>query len=463
MCPVKALMPNRRIHRQNRKPLVTDTPTPKRFASLGPLTGTIRVPGDKSISHRSLMFGALAVGETKVSGLLEGHDVIATADALRAMGATIERTGKGQWSIHGVGVGGLLQPKQALDMGNSGTSTRLLMGLIASHGITASFTGDASLSGRPMGRVIEPLSQMGANFTSSPGGTLPLMMTGSLPAIPITYRLPVASAQVKSAVLLAGLNTPGITTVIEPVPTRDHSERMLKGFGAELTVEEIDGERHISIHGDAELSPQTITVPGDPSSAAFFIVGALVTEGSDLLIENVGLNATRAGLVTVLKQMGGDIELVDEREVGGEPVADLRVKHSRLQGIDVDPAIAPSMIDEFPVLFVAASLAKGRTTTSGLDELRVKESDRLSTMATALKAAGAIVEELADGLIIEGSDGVPLPGTDEEAIVTHLDHRIAMSMAVAGLASKGGVEIDDTRPISTSFPSFEELLAESAS
>ncbi|MXO83842.1 3-phosphoshikimate 1-carboxyvinyltransferase [Altererythrobacter aestiaquae] len=463
MCPVKALIASRR----NRKPFVTNIlssgPTPKRFAPLGPLRGTIRVPGDKSISHRSLMFGALAVGETKVSGLLEGHDVIATADALRAMGATIDRTGEGEWSIHGVGVGGLLQPKQALDMGNSGTSTRLLMGLIASHGITASFVGDASLSARPMGRVIEPLSQMGASFTSSPGGTLPLMMTGSLPAVPITYRLPVASAQVKSAVLLAGLNTPGITTVIEPVPTRDHSERMLKGFGAELTVVEVDEERHISIHGDAELSPQTITVPGDPSSAAFFIVAALITEGSDLLIENVGLNATRAGLITVLQQMGGDIELVNQREVGGEPVADLRVKHSRLTGIEVDPAIAPSMIDEFPVLFVAASLAKGRTTTSGLDELRVKESDRLAAMAAALKASGAIVEELEDGLIIEGSDGTPLRGTKDEAIITHLDHRIAMSMAVAGLASKSGVEVDDTRPIATSFPTFEELLRKASS
>ena len=440
------------------RPILSDTATPKRFGPMGPLRGTIRVPGDKSISHRSLMFGALAVGETKVSGLLEGHDVLATADALRAMGATIERTGDGEWSIHGVGVGGLLQPQQALDMGNSGTSTRLLMGLIASHGITVSFTGDASLSGRPMGRVIDPLSEMGASFTASPGGTLPLMMEGCQPAVPITYRLPVASAQVKSAVLLAGLNTPGITTVIEPVPTRDHSERMLKGFGADLTVEIIDDERHIRIHGEAELSPQTITVPSDPSSAAFFIVAALITEGSDLLIENVGLNETRAGLITVLQQMGGDIELIDEREVGGEPVADLRVRYSQLAGIEVDPAIAPSMIDEFPVLFVAAALANGRTTTSGLDELRVKESDRLSAMATALKSVGVIIEEHDDGLVVQGSDGAPLRGTADEAITTHLDHRIAMSMAVAGLASKDGVEIDDTRPISTSFPTFEALI-----
>ena len=429
---------------------------------MGPLTGTIRVPGDKSISHRSLMFGALAVGETTISGLLEGHDVLATADALRAMGATIERHSEGEWTVHGVGVGGLVQPKTALDMGNSGTSTRLLMGLIASNGITAAFTGDASLSGRPMGRVIDPLSQMGASFEASPGGTLPLMMTGSLPAVPISYRLPVASAQVKSAILLAGLNTPGITTVIEPIPTRDHSERMLKGFGADLWVEEENGERVIHIRGEGELSPQSITVPGDPSSAAFFMVAALLVEGSDLTIENVGLNATRAGLVSVLQQMGGEIEFLNEREVGGEPVADLRVRHSQLHGIEVDPAIAPSMIDEFPVLFVAAALAKGTTITAGLEELRVKESDRLTAMANALTLAGATVKETDDGLIIHGTGGKPLAGSGDQSVITHLDHRIAMSMAVAGLASSGGVGVDDTRPIATSFPTFESLLESAA-
>ncbi|MGB7374880.1 3-phosphoshikimate 1-carboxyvinyltransferase [Pontixanthobacter sp.] len=432
---------------------------------MGPLTGTIRVPGDKSISHRSLMFGALAVGKTNISGLLEGHDVLATADALRAMGARITRHSENEWSVCGVGVGGLLQPEQALDMGNSGTSTRLLMGLIASHGIAAHFTGDASLSSRPMGRVIDPLSRMGASFhaaaASSGKETLPLMMTGCHPAVPIEYRLPVASAQVKSAVLLAGLNTPGITTVIEPVPTRDHTERMLKGFGADLTVEETGEGRVIRIRGDAELSPQTITVPGDPSSAAFFIVAALLADGSDLTIENVGLNTTRAGLITVLQQMGGQIDLLGKREVGGEPVADLRVRHSQLRGIDIDPAIAPSMIDEFPVLFVAASLASGTTTTSGLDELRVKESDRLSAMASALRLAGAIVEEREDGLVIVGSGGAPLRGTTAGPVATHLDHRIAMSMAIAGMVSSGGVEIDDTRPIATSFPVFESLLEKS--
>ena len=428
----------------------------------GPLRGTIRVPGDKSISHRALMLSALAVGESHISGLLEGEDVLATAAAMRAMGASIERSGAGEWRVHGVGVGGLLQPQAALDMGNSGTSTRLLMGLVASHAITASFIGDASLSKRPMGRVIDPLSLMGADFTASPGGRLPLMLRGACPAVPITYRLPVASAQVKSAILLAGLNTPGITTVIEPVPTRDHSERMLAGFGADLTIEtDADGVRTISIRGEAELKPQTIEVPGDPSSAAFFMVAGLIVPGSDIVIENVGMNATRAGLYGVLRAMGGQIEAVNWREVGGEPVADLRVQYSQLTGITVDPAIVPSMVDEFPVLFVAAALAKGRTVTTGLDELRVKESDRISAMAAALTAIGARVTETADGLMIDGTGGELLTGTKagDPPITTHLDHRIAMSMAVAGLVSRDGVEVDDTRPIATSFPMFEQLLA----
>ena len=403
------------------------------------------------------MLGALAVGETRVSGLLEGEDVLATAAAMRAMGASVERLGNGEWSVHGVGVGALLQPQAPLDMGNSGTSTRLLMGLVASHAITAQFVGDASLSGRPMGRVIEPLSQMGAAFAASAGGRLPLTLRGAWPAVPITYRLPVASAQVKSAILLAGLNTAGITTVIEPVPTRDHSERMLRGFGADLSVEiGSDGARVIRLVGEAELKPQTIEVPGDPSSAAFFIVAALIVPGSELLIQNVGLNPTRAGIVTVLRQMGGSIEELNHREVGGEPVADLLVKHSALTGIEVDPALAPSMIDEFPVLFVAAALAQGTTITSGLDELRVKESDRLAAMAAALIGAGAAVTEQQDGLTIVGTGGEPLRGGGP--ITTHLDHRIAMSMAVAGLASRQGVAVDDTRPIATSFPLFEALL-----
>ncbi len=430
------------------------------FHPSGPLGGTLQVPGDKSISHRAIMFGALAVGETRVSGLLEGEDVMATAAAMRAMGAQIEKTGA-EWRIHGVGIGSLLEPKAALDMGNSGTSTRLLMGLTASHAITATFIGDASLSRRPMGRVIEPLSQMGAQIEASSGGTLPLLQRGAATPVPITYRLPVASAQVKSAVLLAGLNTPGITTVIEPVPTRDHTERMLAGFGARLEVTQEAGTRIIRIHGEAELRPQHVIVPGDPSSAAFFIVAALLVPGSDLVIENVGINPTRAGLIAVLQAMGGDITLLNNREVGGEPVADLRVRHSALTGIAIDPAVAPAMIDEFPVLFVAAALAQGTTTTAGLDELRVKESDRLATMAAALTLAGARVEEHEDGLTIHGTGGDPLPGTPPGAeVATRLDHRIAMSMAIAGLVSRNGVQIDDTAPIATSFPTFLALLAE---
>ncbi len=423
----------------------------------GPLTGTIRVPGDKSISHRSIMLGALAVGETRVSGLLEGEDVLATAAAMRAMGATVTRTGEGAWSVHGVGVGALLQPQAPLDMGNSGTSTRLLMGLVASHAISATFVGDASLSGRPMGRVIDPLSQMGAAFEANEGDRLPLTVRGANPAVPIKYRLPVASAQVKSAILLAGLNAPGITTVIEPVPTRDHSERMLRGFGADLTVEvDSHGIRTIRIVGEAELKPQVIEVPGDPSSAAFFIVAALIVPGSELTIENVGLNPTRAGLIEVLRQMGGSIEELNPREVGGEPVADLLVKHSALKGIEVDPAVVPSMVDEFPVLFVAAALAEGTTVTTGLDELRVKESDRIAVMAAALTSAGANVVETESGLTITGTGGEALRGGGP--VASHLDHRIAMAMAVAGLASTNGVEVDDTRPIATSFPQFEALL-----
>ncbi|MDA9918559.1 3-phosphoshikimate 1-carboxyvinyltransferase [Erythrobacter sp.] len=433
------------------------------FQPSSALRGTIRVPGDKSISHRALMFSALAVGESTIEGLLEGEDVLATAAAMRQLGARIERADNGTWHVHGAGLGSLLEPKRAIEMGNSGTSTRLLMGLLASHGFNATFTGDASLSGRPMNRVIEPLSQMGASFESSRGGTLPLMLRGASPAVPITYRLPVASAQVKSAVLLAGLNTPGITSVIEPVATRDHTERMLTGFGAKLEIGEQDGERLISIHGEADLMPQHVVVPGDPSSAAFFMVAALIVPGSDIVIENVGMNDTRAGIVHALRQMGGNIEELNAREVGGEPVADLRVRHSALQGTDIDPAIVPSMVDEFPVLFVAASVAEGTTRTTGLDELRVKESDRISTMATALTLAGANVEEHEDGLTIHGTGAEPLRGTLEGAVVeTKLDHRIAMSMAIAGLVSSNGVQLDDTAPIATSFPTFMGLLTGAA-
>ena len=428
-----------------------------RFAAPRPLAGRVTVPGDKSISHRALMLSALAVGTSRVEGLLEGEDVLATAAAMRAMGATIERGADGIWTIQGVGVGGLLQPAGALDMGNSGTSTRLLMGLVASHAITATFVGDASLSRRPMARVMEPLSRTGADFTASPGGRLPLMVRGICPAVPIEYRLPVASAQVKSAVLLAGLNTPGITRVIEPVPTRDHSERMLRGFGAEIEIEtQPDGTRIISLTGEAELMPQQIVVPGDPSSAAFPTVAALIVPGSEIVIGNVGLNPTRAGLYEVLRAMGADIAFENERTVGGEPVADLRVKASTLRGIEVPSAIVPSMVDEFPVLFIACALAQGRSVLRGLDELRVKESDRITVMATGLRAIGATVEELPDGLVIDGTGGEPLAGG--ATVATHLDHRIAMSFSVASLACEIPVTVDDRAPIATSFPDFVAMM-----
>jgi 3-phosphoshikimate 1-carboxyvinyltransferase len=430
-------------------------PVPLCLSADGPLTGITGVPGDKSISHRSLMFGALAVGETVIDGLLEGEDVLATAAALRAMGAVIDRQGA-RWHVHGVGVGGLLQPATALDMGNSGTSTRLLMGLVASHRITATFVGDASLSRRPMGRVIDPLMLMGARFAASPGGRLPLTMTGLCPAVPLRYTLPVASAQVKSAVLLAGLNTPGETTIVEPVTTRDHSERMLAGFGANLRIETAPEGRIITLTGEAELKPQSIIVPGDPSSAAFPMVAALITPGSEITITNVGINPTRAGLIGVLQAMGGDVTVVQQRLVGGEPVADLVVRHSILTGIDVPPEVAPSMIDEYPVLFVAAAFAQGRTVMRGLDELRVKESDRIAVMARGLAACGVTVEELPDGLIVTGSGGDAVAGN--ATIAAELDHRIAMSFAILGLHARGPVTIDDARPIATSFPGFVAMM-----
>lgn len=441
-------------------------PVPLRLFAYGPLSGTVTVPGDKSISHRSLMFGALAVGETIIDGLLEGEDVLATAAALRACGADITRTDAngqtgGRWHVHGVGVGGLLQPRTALDMGNSGTSTRLLMGLFATHPITVTLTGDASLSRRPMARVTDPLAQMGATFTTAPGGCLPLTMVGAgvgaaLP-LPIRYVLPVASAQVKSAVLLAGLNTPGRTTVVEKIATRDHSERMLAGFGAQLDIEDTPAGREITITGEAELRPQQLTVPGDPSSAAFPLVAALIVPGSSVTVTNVGINPTRDGLLRVLAMMGADITQTNIRSVGGETVADVTINAGVLTGIEVPPDIAPSMIDEFPILFVAAAFAHGRTTLRGLEELRVKESDRLATMAAGLIACGARVTELPDGLIIDGSGGEPLPGG--ATVAAKLDHRIAMSFAILGLNCRDAVTVDDARPIATSFPDFLPLMA----
>lgn len=433
-----------------------DTSRPYSISARGPLVGSLTVPGDKSISHRALMFSALAVGESQIEGLLEGEDVLATAAAMSAMGAKIARADDGSWHVHGVGVGGLLQPETALEMGNSGTSTRLLMGLIASHGITVTFTGDASLSSRPMGRVIDPLSQMGADITASPGGRLPLMVRGMNPAVPISYTLPVASAQVKSAILLAGLNTPGVTRVIEPVPTRDHSERMLRGFGAELTVEDSPEGKIISITGEAELKPRHIVVPGDPSSAAFWMVAASIVPGSDVTIANVCMNPTRTGIITALRMMGADIAEVDTREVGGEPVADLRVRHAALHAIEVPADLAPSMIDEYPVLFVAAAFANGRTVARGAHELRVKESDRIATMRVALEAAGVSLEEFDDGLAITGTAGAPIAGNAQ--VASKLDHRIAMSMVVAGLRADAPIHIDDVAPVATSYPNFFDTL-----
>ena len=431
-------------------------PRPRAFWAARPLAGRITVPGDKSISHRALMLSALAVGESTITGLLEGEDVLATAAAMRAMGAQIERSVDGVWRVHGVGVGGLLQPQQALDMGNSGTSTRLLMGLVASHPITATFIGDASLSRRPMARVIEPLSRMGLSVIASPADRLPLTLRGLCPAIPIRYTLPVASAQVKSAVLLAGLNAPGITQVIERVPTRDHSERMLAGFGAGLTTDKDGMDTVISVRGEAELKPQSIMVPGDPSSAAFPIVAALLVPGSEVTVENVGLNPTRAGLYALLQAMGADLRYVNERTVGGEPVADIVARSSPLTGVEPDPSAAPSMIDEFPIAFVAAALASGRSIFRGLEELRVKESDRITTMAEGLRAIGATVEELEDGLIIDGTGGDQLHGG--ATIAAKLDHRIAMSFAIAGLVARQPVTIDDMAPVATSFPEFEQMM-----
>jgi 3-phosphoshikimate 1-carboxyvinyltransferase len=402
------------------------------------------------------MFGAMAKGRSTIHGLLTGEDVLATAAAMRAMGATISQR-DGDWQDDGVGTGCLLKPETALDMGNSGTSTRLIMGLVASHPITVTFTGDASLSKRPMKRVIDPLSRIGAEFTASPGGRLPLTMRGLCPAVPTTHRREVATAQDKSACLLAGLNIPGVTRVIEPIPTRDHSERMLRRFGAEIEVEE-DGEggRIITLRGEAELTAHDVTVPRDPSSAAFLIVAALLVPGSEILIPGVLVNPLRTGLYTLLQSMGADLTFSNPRDQDGEPVADLLVRHSVLKGVDVPEALVPSMIDEFPIFCVAASFAVGRTRATGLGELRVKESDRIGVMAEGLAAIGGRIEAEGDDVTIQGSGGEKLAG--DATIATHLDHRIAMSFAVAGLQCRTPVVIDDMSPTQTSFPGFADLL-----
>ncbi|PTW62741.1 3-phosphoshikimate 1-carboxyvinyltransferase [Breoghania corrubedonensis] len=421
-----------------------------------PLAGTIRVPGDKSISHRSLMFGALAVGETRIEGLLEGEDVLATAAAMKALGANVHHDGPGSWRVDGVGVGGLCEPELPLDFGNAGTGVRLAMGMVASHALTATFIGDASLSRRPMGRVLDPLRDMGAEVLARSGDRLPLTIRGPETALPISYRVPVPSAQVKSAVLLAGLNAPGITTVIEPIPTRDHTERMLMGFGAELVSEQTaDGARILRLTGQPELKPQAITVPGDPSSAAFMIVAALVVPGSDVTVENVLLNPHRTGLLKTLEEMDADISIENVRETGGETIGDVCARHSRLKGITVPADRAPSMIDEYPVLAIAAAFAQGRTRMLGLHELTVKESDRLAAVADGLAANGVPYEKGEDWLEVTGAQSVKGGGT----VTTHLDHRIAMSFLVLGLASDSPVSVDDGAPIATSFPAFTDLFA----
>ena len=425
-------------------------------SSLGsPLTGTVRVPGDKSISHRSLMFGTLAVGRTTVKGLLESEDVLATADAMRAVGATIVKRDDGSYTVDGIGLGSLLEPEHVIDFGNAGTGVRLTMGIFGSHNIAATFVGDASLSKRPMGRVLNPLRDMGTNVIARDGDRLPASIRGPEQALPITYRVPMPSAQVKSAVLLAGLNAPGETTVIEPIPTRDHTEKMLKGFGADISVSTNEaGERVIRLQGQPELKPQDIDVPGDPSSAGFPMVAALIIPGSDITIENVLLNEHRTGLITTLMEMGGDITILNRRETGGEAVGDLRVRASRLKGITVPAERAPSMIDEYPVLAIAAAFAEGDTFMPGLDELRVKESDRLAAVARGLEANGIPCVETEDTLTVTGGAGNIGGGT----VVTHLDHRIAMSFLVLGMAAQKPVTVDDGAVIATSFPTFTSLF-----
>ena len=404
------------------------------------------------------MLGGLTVGETVVRGLLEGGDVLATAEAMRAFGAEVERDDNGIWRIWGRGVGGLKQPDDVIDLGNSGTGVRLLMGLAAGHPFSTVFTGDASLRKRPMGRIARPLEAMGATFEGRDGDRLPMTVKGRECLLPITYETPVASAQIKSAVLLAGLHAPGETCVIETAASRDHTERMVCAFGGDVRVEpRDDGAFAITVTGQPELTPTAITVPGDPSSAAFPLVAAALLPGAEATVTGVGVNPLRAGLVITLQEMGADLTLENQREEGGEPVADIRVRGGELGGVEVPAARAPTMIDEYPILAVAASVAKGRTVMRGLDELRVKESDRLSAMAIGLKAAGITVEELEDGLIIDGCAG-RVPGGNNTPVATHLDHRIAMSFLVLGLAAERPVTIDDAAPIGTSFPDFLNLM-----
>ena len=433
----------------------TPAPCPLVARRSGPLKGSVRVPGDKSISHRALIFGALAVGETRIHGLLEGEDVVNTAKAMRALGAAVERTGEGEWRLHGVGVGGFREPRAALDFGNSGTGCRLVMGAIAGCPITATFDGDASLRKRPMQRILDPVELMGARAVSmSDGGRLPITLAGARDPMPVLYRTPVPSAQIKSAVLLAGLAAPGETTVIENEASRDHTERLLAHFGADVTVDADGGARKITLKGEPELRPATVAVPADPSSAAFPLVAALIVPGSEVILTDVMTNPLRTGLIATLREMGADIEALERRGDGGEEMADLRVRASSLRAVEVPAARAPAMIDEYPVLAVAASFAQGTTVMRGLKELRVKESDRLAAVADGLRGNGVAVEIEGDDLIVEGR-GQPLGGG---TVITHMDHRIAMAFLVMGLGSAKPVGVDDGSYIATSFPAFVPMM-----
>lgn len=432
-------------------------PIPMQARRGGPLSGVAEVPGDKSISHRSLILGAMAVGETRITGLLEGQDVLDTAAAMRSLGAEVTQHAPGAWSVHGVGVGGFGEPDRVIDCGNSGTGVRLIMGAVATCPITVTFTGDASLVKRPMARITDPLAQFGTAAYGRAGGRLPMTLVGAADPVPVRYTVPVPSAQVKSAVLLAGLNAPGQTVVIEAEATRDHTERMLAGFGAEIATEVTEAGRVITLTGQPELQPQEILVPRDPSSAAFPVCAALIVEGSDVLVPNIGLNPTRAGLFETLREMGADLTYENLRAAGGEPVADLRARFSpEMQGIEVPPERAASMIDEYPILSVVAANARGRTVMRGVAELRVKESDRIAAMADGLRANGVTVEDGPDWWIVDGRGpgGVPGGGT----ALAHLDHRIAMSFLCLGMAAEKPVAVDDAGPIATSFPIFEPLM-----
>ena len=430
---------------------------PMTARAAGPLTGKAEVPGDKSISHRALILGALAVGETRITGLLEGRDVLDTAKAMSAFGADVARHGPGRWSVHGVGTGGFAEPADVVDCGNSGTGVRLVMGAMATTPVTATFTGDASLRARPMGRITEPLALFGARAVGRSGGRLPLTLVGAGDPVPVDYATPVASAQVKSAVLLAGLNAPGATRVTEAAATRDHTERMLAAFGAGIAVEDGADGHAITLTGRPELRPQVIAVPRDPSSAAFAVCAALIVPGSDVLVPAIGLNPTRAGLYTTLREMGADLSFESPREEGGEPVADLRARFSPdMKGVEVPPDRAPSMIDEYPILSVVAAFAEGETRMRGVEELRVKECDRIDAMAQGLRACGIEVAETRDSYIVAGRGPGGMAGG--VTVAAQLDHRIAMAFLVAGMAAQTPVTVDDTQPIATSFPAFEGLM-----